>query len=188
LAQLKGAKRSQIDELIDTLGLSAFIHMPLSRLSGGQVRLLGIAGALLGKPSLLLLDELGRGLDFQQQKNVQSTVHKANTRLVLFSTHIPGEAEGIAERVIVLHNGKLLFCGSVDELRHKAQGRVSSVRVHPHELENYLSTYLVSRVTHNDGWVMLRVIGEPAIRSCAEEPTVEDGYLVLRQQVSEPYD
>ncbi len=91
---------------------------PLGGLSGGQIRLTGIAQAFLGKPSLLLLDELTRGLDVDERERVFALARRSMPgRLILFSTHELTDAERIANRVIRLRQGQVSFFGAVDGLR-----------------------------------------------------------------------
>ena len=129
LATLKNATvGSQVDYLLSALSLEKIADWPFSRLSGGQTRLVGIAQAFLGQPSLLLLDELTRGLDVEERAKVFALARKlVPGRLILFSTHDPSGAERLADRVIILREGQVLFFGKVSELYQKAQAAGDSV-------------------------------------------------------------
>lgn len=116
----RAALDAQIDSLIDSLGLSARAHQPLAQLSGGQVRMIGVAQAVMHQPRLLLLDELTRGLDIDERQRVLRLIRAPRKTsaptLTIFSTHIPEEAEQIADSVIVLAGGRALYAGRVDAL------------------------------------------------------------------------
>lgn len=129
LATLKNATvGSQVDCLLSALSLEKIADWPFSRLSGGQIRLVGIAQAFLGQPSLLLLDELTRGLDVEERAKVFALARKlVPGRLILFSTHDPSGAERLADRVIIFREGQVLFFGKVPELYQKAQAAGDSV-------------------------------------------------------------
>jgi ABC-2 type transport system ATP-binding protein len=110
LARLKGIhQRDSIDELVEKFGLHSIVYKPIGRLSGGQQRMVSIAQAFIGQPRLLLLDEVLRGLDaIERERVVQALRVAAVQAVVLFSSHIPMEAERIAQQMIVLKNGVIM--------------------------------------------------------------------------------
>ena len=108
---------NQVDELLSALGLEEIADRPFLSLSAGQIRLVGIAQAFLGQPSLLLLDELTRGLDVEERERVFALAHRPFPgRLILFSTHDPPDAGHLADHAIVLHRGQVIFAGKVGDL------------------------------------------------------------------------
>lgn len=116
LAQLRNVSEAGIMPLLDAFDLP---DRPLAQLSGGQVRFVGIIQAFMHNPALLLLDELTRGLDVYERAKVFRWVRGAETyrpRLTIFSTHIPEEAEQMADQIIVLHQGHLLYVGSIADM------------------------------------------------------------------------
>ena len=103
---------SQVDHLLSALGLKSVADRSFGRLSGGQIRLTGIAQAFLGQPSLLLLDELTRGLDVEEREHVFALARKPLPgRLILFSTHDLSDVERLADHAIVLRQGQVIFSG-----------------------------------------------------------------------------
>jgi ABC-type multidrug transport system ATPase subunit len=122
-----------VDRLLAALGLERVADRPFARLSGGQIRLAGIAQAFLGCPDLLLLDELTSGLDVEERERVFSLARQlVPGRLILYSTHEPAVAGRPADRIIVLRQGQVIFSGDPDALRRQAQGIA--------ELNNFLSS------------------------------------------------
>ncbi len=110
-------EESQVRRLLSALNLEEIANRPFARLSGGQVRLVGIAQAFLGCPKLLLLDELTHGLDVEERERVFALARKpAPGRLILFSTHEPADVGRLADRVIVLRQGKVIYSGEADKL------------------------------------------------------------------------
>lgn len=134
LATLKAVSAgSQVDRLLAALGLEGIADRPFARLSGGQIRLAGIAQAFLGCPDLLLLDELTSGLDVEERERVFALARQpVPGRLILYSTHEPAIASRTADRMIVLRQGRVIFSGDPDMLRRQAQGIA--------ELNNFLSS------------------------------------------------
>jgi ABC-2 type transport system ATP-binding protein len=178
LTYLARLRNGNVDAVISALNLEALVDQPCRKLSGGQMRLMGIAQALLGTPRLLLLDELARGLDISERERVLRVVTQ-HTKLTLFSTHIPEDVENIAQTVIVLHQGRVLFCGTVEALRACALGKVYEICVEPDAVSRYVESMLVSRVTPNDSCVRLRVVGERPVHGIEVNPTLADAYLQL---------
>lgn len=124
LGTLKNIPESgQVDYLLSALGLKSVADRPFGRLSGGQIRLTGIAQAFLGKPSLLLLDELTRGLDVEERERVFALARKSSSgRLIVFSTHDPPDVERFTEQAIVLQQGRVIFSGKTEDLHHHIPG------------------------------------------------------------------
>ena len=183
LTYLARLRKGNVDEVISALDLEALVNQPCHKLSGGQIRLIGIAQALLGTPRLLLLDELARGLDISERERVLRVITQ-HTKLTLFSTHIPEDVENIAQAVIVLHQGQVLFCGALDDLRACALGKVHEICVEPKFVSKHVESMLVSRVTPGDSCVRLRVIGERPIDGIEVNPSLADAYLQLTTRIS----
>jgi ABC-2 type transport system ATP-binding protein len=113
VSALKGigarAARAEIDALLEQLGLSDARDRPLAAFSGGMRQRVGIAQALLGAPSVVVLDEPTAGLDPEQRENALQVVRAGvPERIVVFTTHIADDVTAIADRVVVLDGGRLI--------------------------------------------------------------------------------
>ena len=92
-------------------------------MSGGQKQRVGIAQALLGDPSLLILDEPTVGLDPEERRKFRSLFSQfAQEKIVLLSTHIIEDVYHICCRIIVINHGKILFDEKPEELIRAAEG------------------------------------------------------------------
>ncbi|MEM8531511.1 MAG: ABC transporter ATP-binding protein [Chloroflexota bacterium] len=186
VARLKGGHAERhVAEMLDTLGLRKLARQRIDRLSGGQVRRLGIAQALLGYPQLLLLDEPFAGLGIDERRHVMQVLHRRKHQTItLLSTHLPDEIAALAEQVVVLQQGRVIADDTPDALCAWALGRVHELRVPAHDVERYTNHYSVSRVSYDDRGALLRVVGDlpPDHTGVSVNATLEDAYLLLQQR------
>jgi ABC-2 type transport system ATP-binding protein len=127
-AALHGLPRALADSRIDSgckaLGLAAERSRPVRELSGDTRRKVELVRALLHQPALVLMDEPTVGLDPKSRRDLLSAIRAdvAERRsTVLWATHLVGEAE-TADRVLVLHQGRLLADGPPDAVKHTLGG------------------------------------------------------------------
>jgi ABC-2 type transport system ATP-binding protein len=116
-------------ELIDLVGLTAQADRRIGYLSGGQRRRLDVAIGIVGRPELLFLDEPTSGFDPMARREFHELVHRLTDReqaTVLLTTHDLAEAEKLADRVLIIADGRIIADGSPDELtlRMSAQAEV----------------------------------------------------------------
>jgi ABC-2 type transport system ATP-binding protein len=181
LAQLKDLPVSAVANVLRRLGIADLAERPFSQLSGGLIRLVSIAQALMGVPRLLVLDELFRGLDITEREQVQHYLRVQGAgNTVIFTTHLPQEVETFADYVVVLCDGKTLFIGTVEEFRQIAERCVWEVTVSWQEAERLQAQG--ARFIHTSGEeVALRVFGDQPRNLSAKSvtPSIEDAYLVV---------
>ena len=120
--RLKGGSRDEIGELLDRVGLSDAAGRRVGTYSKGMRQRLGLAQALIGEPDLLLLDEPTSGLDPASRAEFYHMVDELRREgvTVLISTHALAEIEAHADRIAVMHRGRLIALGTVDDLRRAA--------------------------------------------------------------------
>jgi ABC-2 type transport system ATP-binding protein len=105
--------RARIEDVVSRCALEAVIEKPVHKLSKGYRQRVGMAQALLHEPDVLILDEPTGGLDPNQIREVRRTIRELGaTKTVLLSTHILQEVEAIADRVIFINKGRLVFDGT----------------------------------------------------------------------------
>jgi len=113
----------RLGELREILELDEFLLTPVRKLSLGQRMRADLAASLLHRPSLLFLDEPTIGLDLVAKDSIRSFLHDINQRFgtsILLTTHDLRDIEALAERVMVIDHGRLVFDGALEELREKA--------------------------------------------------------------------
>ncbi|MFC7204224.1 ABC transporter ATP-binding protein [Haloferax namakaokahaiae] len=114
----KFVEGADIDQTLDQVGLAEIRGQHTETLSGGQTRLLGLGRALLGDPPLLVLDEPASGLDPEMVERLFAIVSDiaSSGRSVVLSSHNLGPVERVADRVLVLSDGRVVADGSPREL------------------------------------------------------------------------
>ncbi len=168
-------QRKAIMECLEQVHLADRADDRIGALSGGMVRRVGIAQALLGCPELILADEPTAGLDPEERlrfKNVISNLRGGPT--VVLSTHIVEDVESTCDHIILLYSGKVLAESTADDLRAQAAGKVFSV---PADKRCQLQQpYHLLREEAGTG--TLRVLSDLPQPGDLAAPTVEDGYML----------
>ncbi len=108
---------SRVEEVLGEFNLLAFRKTRVQALSKGLKQRVNIGRALLANPPLLILDEPTSGLDFEMTREIYrllNTMHDAG-KTILFTSHRPEEIKNLATRIMVLHDGNLIFDGSPED-------------------------------------------------------------------------
>jgi ABC-2 type transport system ATP-binding protein len=110
-------KRERIESVVEHCALGSVIGKPIGKLSRGYRQRVGMAQVLLHEPDVLILDEPTAGLDPNQIHEVRETIRKlGQSKTILLSTHILQEVEAMANRVLFIDEGRLVYDGAVADL------------------------------------------------------------------------
>lgn len=113
---------TNVDALIDKVGLSPEKHKHIRELSKGYRQRVGLAQALLGDPQLLILDEPTTGLDPNQLVEIRSLIRSlGKDRTVILSTHIMQEVREMCDRVVILDRGEIKADQPINEIKDLEQ-------------------------------------------------------------------
>lgn len=121
------SRRDDVDTVIDRVGLAHKRDTRVQSLSGGERRRLDLATTIWGDPDLIILDEPTTGLDPASRRTLWSLVRElrdAGTTVVL-TTHQLEEAENLADRVAIMHQGRVAVAGTLDEVLATEPARVT---------------------------------------------------------------
>lgn len=138
-------------EVIDLLGLSALLDRRPHRLSGGEAQRVAIGRALLSAPQLLLMDEPLSSLDIRRRREIMPFIEALHRRLdlpILFVSHNIDEIVRLADRVLVLHGGRVAACGEVAEVLNRLD--VQSLILGEDGSAADPATIIEARVSHHD--------------------------------------
>lgn len=126
LAALAGLPRSRVEEVLGLVGLAEAADRRVGTYSTGMRQRLGLASAVLSDPQILILDEPLNGLDPLGIRWLRTFLreHAASGKTVLLSSHVLSEAAQTVDDIVVIHKGRLVRQGSIDELARLGNGGV----------------------------------------------------------------
>ncbi|HBA50431.1 MAG TPA: ABC transporter ATP-binding protein [Lachnospiraceae bacterium] len=124
IRRILGLPKSAVADALELVGLTQYKKRPAKKYSLGMKQRLGLAGALIGHPPILILDEPTNGLDPVGIHEIRTLVRSLPEKYdctVLVSSHLLPEVELMADDIGILNHGRLLFEGTLDELENSAQ-------------------------------------------------------------------
>lgn len=183
LAGMKNKKLriSEVDRLLDQVGLLEVRDRQANRLSGGMKRRLGIAQALIGNPRIIVVDEPTTGLDPDERirfRNILSQLSQHEVTIIL-STHIVGDISSTCQGMALLNRGELVFAGAPENLVKLAEGHVFKLNLTQAEYEIVKERYnVISTIPVEDGWEVQIVSDDvPEYNYSQIIPNIEDAYV-----------
>ena len=188
LARLSGLadkkrRRERVAETLEQVGLDQVADRKVKKLSGGMVRRLGVAQALVHEPPVLVVDEPTVGLDPEERMRFRQMMARlGRDRTILLSTHVVADLGGGCQMMALLDRGQVVFQGSPDDLLRPAVGRVFEIEVSTSAADQLEANYeIVSRSATPQG-VTLRGVaanGLPDGAAAVESPNLEEAYLAF---------
>jgi ABC-2 type transport system ATP-binding protein len=158
-----GALRQRVDEVLEVIGLVDRQKGRVGTFSGGMKRRVNIGVALLHKPQVVIMDEPTVGIDPQSRRHILDNVKTLNRQgmTVLYTTHYMEEAEELSDHIAIMDQGKIIACGTRDELVHMVgeQTRLSlkTNTDDPRLAEAWKTLNGVTRVSPTDGLITVLV-------------------------------
>lgn len=189
LALLKNINKEEIESeaqrCLSLVNLSDKASCRVKTLSGGMVRRLGIAQALLGNPQIILLDEPTSGLDPEERlrfKNIISSIDDAHT--IIISTHIVEDVEALCDTVLIMNEGQIVNSGSCAEIQDCAKGKV--YELYEQDIRLLAEPYYLQYKTDRNGVKLIQILSsEKQNGGSIHEisPSVEDGYICTLKNI-----
>lgn len=178
-------RRQRIREVLESVGLDDVADRKVKQLSGGMVRRLGVAQALVHEPRILIVDEPTVGLDPEERLRFRQLMAVlGQDRTIVLSTHIVADLGSGCQDLALLDAGELVYRGSPAALHEAAVGQVFEITVAAHGGEETLGegVEIVSRTADGVGVKIRGVAPEgalPAGATTAAAPTLEEAYLAF---------
>ena len=188
LARLSGlhsraTRKERVAEVIEQVGLGEVARRKVKKLSGGMVRRLGVAQALIHEPDILVVDEPTVGLDPEERIRFRQLMADiGRDRTILLSTHIVADLGAACREIALLDDGTIVFQGPPADLVGLAEGKVFSVAVSAAASERIEAEYEVVSRAVQGGEVVLRGVAVDRLPDGAEvieEPTLEESYMAF---------
>lgn len=172
--------QEKVQEMLRLVGLTGEQRQKIKSFSGGMVRRLGIAQALLNDPEILILDEPTSGLDPKERirfRNIISALSKE--KIVILSTHIVSDVEFIADQILLMKQGQIIEQGTAREVTDIVNGKVWEYLADPEEAARLNETFAVSNLRNEGDKVHLRIVSDtsPCEGASLVRPGLEDVYL-----------
>jgi ABC-2 type transport system ATP-binding protein len=180
-------------EIIERADVGSFLDTKTDKLSGGQAQRLRYAMAIMPDPDLLILDEPTVAMDVEIRRSFWESMERftANGRTVLFATHYLDEADEVADRIVVLADGRVVADGTGAQIKSKVAGRTISINaegmgptvlsVLPGVVDTRLQgARLLIHTTDSDATLRALVAQYPAARDIEiTSAKLEDAFLAL---------
>lgn len=173
---------NDIDKKLNLFNLENIKHKKLKKLSGGQLRRVGLAQAFLLDPKIVMLDEPTTGLDPTERINFKNYISNfGHDQTVLISTHIVSDLEFISKEIFILKDGHFVMNGTERDLINQCGDFVWEANfANELEMHNKLKNCTVSMIYELDGMIKARIIGstQPVPNAIKVKPTLNDVYLI----------
>ena len=192
LAAMKGLPGAllnrRVDEVLSIVNLEQEADRKLPTYSGGMKQRIGIAQALLNDPELLIVDEPTAGLDPAERVRFRTLLASlTSNRIIMLSTHIIGDVEAVANRLVILREGRVLADTAPEALLARTAGSVWSVTVDQATALQLQASYQVSTMINQMSGLTLRIVSttRPHETAVVVDPSLEEAYLLAtnRQEV-----
>ena len=190
----KGEVSREITNTLEIVGLTDYTNVKVSKLSKGMVQRLSIAQALIGTPDLLVMDEPMIGLDpagAAHFREVLRRIAKERDGTIFLSSHIMSEVESLCTSVCMIHRGRMLFKGSIEETIGNVLGSTFLI-VEAEPLENCLESIRgisgveeVRRVDGSSRIIELKVTPGKDVRPDVAEAVISSGAKLYSLSYSE---
>ena len=184
LKKVRGSDEEEIiEKCLKAVNMSQYQNIPGRKLSGGMIRRVGIAQALIHDPELILFDEPTAGLDPEERMNFKKVISQLGKKeTVLISTHIVEDIEASCDHVIIMNHGEICCVHSCKELVQIAEGKVYACK--RGDEQQIDGRYFIEKQYEEDGEIYYRILtNEDCGVLTSVSPVLEDGYMCVIKEI-----
>ncbi|MEI9995846.1 MAG: ABC transporter ATP-binding protein [Rhizomicrobium sp.] len=185
MAVLKGVtgareRRETVEALLNQVNLWSVRKKPVAGFSGGMRQRFGIAQALIGRPSLLIVDEPTAGLDPEERNRFLNLLSEVGEQIVvILSTHIVDDVSDLCPRMAIIADGRIVGAGAPEDLTRALKGRVWKKTIDKDALDAARARYAVISTRLVGGRTVVHIVSDsdPGDGFAAVEAGLEDVYF-----------
>lgn len=186
IANVHGLKniKKRIDEMLDIVGLTPESNKKIGQLSKGYKQRVGLAAAIIHDPEILILDEATSGLDPNQIIEIRQVIKDlGKNKTVLFSSHILQEVETICDRIVIIHQGKLVANDRLKNLQMQSSSHAVMVQFanNPNE-EELKNLPEVDGLEYNEGAFLIKTHHPDRLKKVLMEFSLKNNLEILSLQ------
>ena len=180
----KSERRQRVQKVLVDVGLDKVADRKIKKLSGGMLRRLGVAQALVHDPKIIVVDEPTVGLDPEERLRFRKVMADlSHERTIVLSTHIVSDLGSSCNDLALIDTGKIVFRGSPTELTAEAKDRVFEIDIEPGAGADGGAGYEVVSTTRVDGKLRMRAVSTtgalPEGARPVPEPSLEQVYMAF---------
>ncbi|MEK9196740.1 ABC transporter ATP-binding protein [Ureibacillus sp. 179-F W5.1 NHS] len=179
----KKVRSEAINSILQSVNLSEQKTKKVKNLSGGMLRRLGIAQALLGNPQIIIVDEPTAGLDIEERVRFCRLLRKiGENRIIIISTHIVEDLESTCDHIAIMKEGKILQTGTRNKLAEMTKGLVFEMDV-PFDSPIPIKEEDIISIKQLNNRYLVRFFSEASINNARTVDTcLEDTYLYITKR------
>lgn len=179
LKQIDGTKaKEEIDLTLDYVNMNDCRTKKAGTLSGGMLRRIGVAQALLGNPDVIIFDEPTAGLDPEERLRFKNVIAKIKQdKTIIISTHIVEDVEAVCDHVAIMKSHNILKAGTCTEIEQIARGKV--FEINEMDIDKIAGKYEIEKYVEVNGKKLVKILSNDPQSFESTNPNVEDGYICL---------
>ena len=178
----KKSIKDDIESILNLVNLENKKNDKIKTLSGGMVRRVGIAQALINNPRVIIFDEPTVGLDPEERIRFKNIVSKIKeNKIIIISTHIVEDVEAVCDNIIIMNKGNILSVKSSEDTRNIALDKVYDLD--EEEIKLLTNKYEIVKIYEESSNKRYRILTRGKLNSKIVKPTIEDGYLCMIKEI-----